>query len=493
VIDTTGGASAMGVKDLSGDIARSLRLTRASTTATIDGEATKVIDGTSSHSIDLSDLDISSAAIPLSSLNNGAGVAAGDILITDSAGKQLVLDLNGGDAGITTVGELIDAINDKANAAGVGVTATINSAGTGIRLENTAPGSGKLKVEDVNSTAAADLKIAGEGTLVGGAQVINGAGAFTATSATQSGLSALAAKINSLGAGVTASTVFDGAAYRLSIAVDATGSANELLVDSGDSGLQFEEVAKAQDALLLYGNLSSPSGGVLLSSTTNTFTGAVGGVDLAVSASSDAPVTVSVQTSDESLVDAVEDMVDAYNALRADLDKLTAFDSEALTTGLLFGTNEALQIDSRLSRVLTDRFRGVGSFQALKEIGLSVAGDGKLELNKSRLKSAFETKPEALREFFSNSESGVAAKISAAVDRLAGADESLLASRSDALQSTIAANQSRIDRFTTQLEKQEERLFMQFYQLEQIIAKLQQSQTALENMQVIPPLVNTRS
>ena len=492
VIDTTGGANALGVKDLSGDIAKTLNLTRVSTTITIEGTPTKVIDGAATHTIDLADLDVSSDAIPLSSLNDGSGVAAGDVQITDSAGRSLVLDLNGADAGIATIGQLIELINERAIARGVGVTASINSAGTGIRLENTAPGAGKLTVRDVNSTAAADLKIVGEAKIVGGVQVIDGAGAFTASSAAQTGLAALAAQINALSAGVTASTVFDGEGYRLSLASNATGSANELLIAAGDSTLSFEEVAKAQDSLLLYGNLSSPSGGVLISSATNQFQGAVGGVDLTVQAASETPVTVNVQSTDASLVDGVEDLVDAYNALRTDLDKLTAFDSEALTTGLLFGTNEALQIDSRLSRLLTDRFTGLGSFQSLEQIGLGVGNDGKLVLNKSRLKSAFTSNPAGVQEFLGNSQNGVAAKISAAVDKLAGAEESLLAARSDSLQATIAANQDRIDRFTIQLEKQQERLFLQFYQLEQVIAKLQQSQSALQNLQIIPPLTSVR-
>jgi flagellar hook-associated protein 2 len=488
LIDTADGTATLGVKDLSGDIAKSLNLTRASKTIDIEGAPTQVIDGTTSFSIDLADLDVSSEAIALSSLNGGKGIAAGDILITDSDEKTLALDLNGVDAGITTVGQLIDAINAKATAGGVGVTARINDAGNGIYLEDTAGGAKKLTVKDLNSSAAADLKIVGEAKLVGGKQVINGTGLFSASSAVQTGLGALAAKINELNAGVTASTVFDGAGYRLSIAVNATGAANELLIDAGDSALTFEETAQAQDALLLYGNFSTPGGGVLISSADNTFEGAVGGVDVTVAAESETAVTVTVAQTDESLVEAVEDFVESYNALRTDLDKLTAFDPEALTTGLLFGTNEALQIDTRLSRALTDRYFGVGSFQSLEELGLSVADDGKLELNKTKLKSAYQDNPAGVQQFLTNAESGVAVKISAVVERLAGADESLLASRSDSLQAKISSNEDRLESFATQLEKQQERMLMQFFQLESIIAKLQQSQSALAALQPVAPL-----
>jgi flagellar hook-associated protein 2 len=486
--DTAGGTGKLSVKDAAGTVAATLNLTRASKTVDVNGVPTLVVDGTAEFSVDLSDLTVSGASIPLASLNGGTGLSAGDVRITDSREKSLALDLNGADAGISTVGQLIDAINAKATAGGVGVTARLNAAGTGIYLEDTAGGSKKLTVKDVNGTAAAELKIAGESKLVAGKQVIDGAGVFVASSGVQTGLAALASKINSLNAGVTASTVFDGEGYRLSLAVNATGAANQLLIDAGDSTLAFEESASAQDAVILYGNLSTPAGGVLVTSSTNQFDDAVAGLDLTVSAASDIPVTVSVDQTDESLVDAVKDVVESYNSLRSDLEKLTSFDPDALTTGLLFGSNVALQVDTRLSRALTDRYFGLGSFQSLAEVGINVAGDGTLELNESKLKATFENNPTALQQFLGDGKSGVAKKLSDVVDRLAGADESLLAARSDSLQDTIKANDDRLEAFDASLAKQQERMLNQFYQLESLIAKLQQSQSALSALQPLAPL-----
>ncbi|HYO26367.1 MAG TPA: flagellar filament capping protein FliD, partial [Lacipirellulaceae bacterium] len=163
-------------------------------------------------------------------------------------------------------------------------------------------------------------------------------------------------------------------------------------------------------------------------------------------------------------------------------------DAEAATVGLLFGTNEALQIDSRLSRALTSRYFGTGDLQSLEQIGLSVKQDGTLELDKAELQAAFENDPDGLQQFLSNAQSGVAVKISAAVDRLAGAESSLLASRSDALKASITANEDRLERYAGQLERQQERLYLQFYQLESIIANMQTSLTAIQNLQPVAPL-----
>ena len=49
----------------------------------------------------------------------------------------------------------------RADTKQIGITASINANGNGILLTDTAAGGGKMKVEDVDSTTAADLKING--------------------------------------------------------------------------------------------------------------------------------------------------------------------------------------------------------------------------------------------------------------------------------------------------------------------------------------------
>jgi flagellar hook-associated protein 2 len=492
LVDRAGGEGRLSVRDKSaaGDVAASLKLTRTAVAKSIDGQNRETIDGTTSYSVDLSDLEISKDAIPLSSLNGGKGVALNDVRIVDSAGKEFALDLNGEDA-VSTVGELIDVFNDKAAQFGSGVRARIDDSGTGILLLDGSHGAGKLKVTDVNGSAAKDLKIAGEGLKSGLDQVIDGIGLFSSSTRAKTGLNALAAKINSLDAGVEAAAVFDGAGYRLSITSKSTGAENQILVDAGETSFEFEQTSLGQDALLLYGSGAGAGGGVLLSSSDGNFSDAIVGVDLAVKDSSPSPVTVTVASSDDELVKAFQDIVSSYNAVRTDLDKLTAFDGETFTTGLLFGTSEAIQIDQRLSRAVTDRYFGVGRLQSLAEIGLSVNDDGTLALDKAKLAEAFAEDPASVRTFLTDESKGVIKKLGAVIDGLAGDDASLLTRRSDALKDTIEANNKRIEVYTATLDRQQERLTLQFYQLEQVISKLQQSQSALANLQALSPLTSS--
>ena len=426
IVDTAGGANALGVSDRSGTIAKSLNLTRASKTVEIDGEPTRVIDGTTSYSIDLENLTSDAEAILLSSLNGGKGVAAGDFTIADSAGNPLGIDFNGADAGITTIGQLIELINDRAEAGGVGVTASINAAGTGILLEDTAGGDEVLTVTDVNSTTAADLKLNAKVTTVAGHQTINGAGAFTTGSAAATGLQALADRINARKCrpyrqhdfrrpGL--SPVAHGRRYRQRQSTPRRRRGRGL----------FEETSRGEDALLY--SATSRILARLLSSSDGNFAGAIGGVDVAVKEASETAVTITVRQTDAAFVEGIEDLVESYNALRTDLAKLTTFDSEALTTGLLFGSNEALQIDTRLSLAITSRYFADSNFRSLEQLGLSINDDGTLALDKSKLQTAFEDDPTGVEEFLTNANSGVAVKISAVIDRLAGADGSLLAAQ----------------------------------------------------------------
>lgn len=495
IVDTVGGTGSLKVVDRQGDVAETLNLTGVATTQDIDSVATKVINGTVTSTVDLSDLSQSEDSVLLSSLNGGAGISLGDVRITDSNGVTIAIDFNGAYSGVSTIGDVIDAINERAeakdaqNPSGFSVRARLNDNGTGIYLEDTGGGSSDLLVEDANGTTAKSLKLTGTvQTDSDGNQFVNGSGLFASVSNTGTGLQALADRLNNLDAGITATTIFDGIGYRLSLTVDDAGDANELLIDAVGADFQFTEIAKAQDALLLYGDGGVPGAGVLVSSPDNTFENSIGGLNLTVAGASEKPVSVTVATSDKALTDAVQGVVDAYNALRSDLDQLTDFDETAQTTGLLFGTREALITDQRLSRTLTDRYFGLGDLQSLEQLGVSVDDEGKLSLNKTKLKEAFAADPEAIREFFNNEQRGFLAKATEVIDGLVDADRGAFGARFDALQATIDANELRIERYAASLELQQNRLFLQFTQLETIVSKLQANQTALANLQIIPPL-----
>jgi flagellar hook-associated protein 2 len=431
-----------------------------------------------------------SRATLLSDIKGGQGITTlGDITITDTAGVKRTIDLDPKDNHAKSVGDVIDRINS----ANIGVSAKINDSGDGVILIDTAGGAGKITVADASGTVGTDLNLVGASTAVSidgtPKQVIDGSTINELEIDADDTLADVVSKINAMNAGVTASILNDGQGARLSLTVNKTGAANAILLDLDEANFQFQETTTAQDALLQFGSLQQSGGGILVSSASNTFREVVSGVSLTVQKASTTAVNVAITSNDSGLVAAAEEFVKAYNSLRDDLAKLTDFDPDALTTGLLFGTNEALRVDTEMSRLVTDKFFGLGSFQSLAQVGITVDDEGKLALEKAMFQDAFAEDPEGLKKFFGDDKSnGVVSRFDNAIKRLAGVQDGLLTSRTKSLQSTIDANNDRIADLDSFLERERERLLLQYAQLESILAEFQSTQSALASFSPVPPL-----
>lgn len=481
--DTTGGTTSnLIVAD--GDAnntATKLGLVASVATTTIDGGA-------------LRRQSVSEATL-LSSLNGGAGIDVGDFKITDSAGNLGAVDLDQTDNQATTIGDVIRSINALT---GVQVEARINDNGDGIVLVDKAGGTGTMTVQEVgNGTTAKDLRIVGsavevdlEGTP---AQVIDGTTATTVTIDEDDTLADVVKTINDLNRGVTASLLNDGTGQRLSLTVDQSGEGNAIVIDAADSSLALNEIRRAQDAIMLYGAADSPGAGVLLTSPSNDFKNVVDGVNLTVNEGTLDPVTVSVETSSTDVVKAFSEFVDAFNSIREKLDELTAFNSEDQTTGILFGTREALRVESDLTQLLTSRFVGVGDLDSLEAIGISFDEKGKMVLDGERLTAAFNDDPDALQRMFTDETFGVAKKLDAVIEQLAGKEHSTLSLRTETLTRNITTNTDRLESMDERLALQRERLLLQFYHLETLVAEMRKGLAALSSLQIIPPLTSTKS
>jgi flagellar hook-associated protein 2 len=436
-------------------------------------------------------LKIISHVTALADLNGGAGVARGIITITDSEFGQDELDLNDDD--IQTIGDVVRAIN-RLDAK---VIAELNETGDGIRIRDLGTGSGKLTVSDVDSTAAADLHIAGEAVEVDmdgePVQVIDGAMTYTIELESGDSLQDLHNKINELGAGVTATVLNDGSAspYRLSITSARPGRLGELVIDGSGMDLSLQEIVQARDALLVVGDPKTPQSNVLIVSPSNRFSGVLSGVTLEIHQASDSPVTITVSTTDEDLVAGVRDLVDRYNTFRRKLASSTKYDAETSTASVLTGDAAALRLDSDLSYFLSGRFFGAGSVQSLAEVGIQFSEDGTLEFDESRLKEKSQSDPEAVRRFFTEEEFGFAARLEDMIGRLAEDDASVLGQRIKTLERKIEQHEEKITWMNERLDVQQERLLRQFYQLETTIGKMQTTLNALSSIQALPPLVTS--
>jgi flagellar hook-associated protein 2 len=486
ITDTAGGTGKLTITEIGGGrAAKDLRLLGESSATNEGGQP--VIDGRTSFEVDLSTLELPDS-VALSTLNNGNGISLGTFKVTAASGQSFSVVLNKPGQEAFTVNDVISKINAAATEKGITVTASLNTAGTGIRVLDTTVGNGTLKVEDQGSgTAAAQLLLTTASTKsVVGTQSIDGRGLFTAQNQNQDALGVLVQAINNFGGGFTASTFFDGAGYRLSITSKDTGAAQELNIDTSGANFSIAEATRPRDAVLQFGN--SAAGGIVVSAAKNQFDNVVPGLTINVAKASTDAVTVDVTQDTSKLTTAANSFIESFNSLRTTIQTLTSFDAETQTTGLLFGRNEVLRIETDLARILSGRFTSSPSIRSLEGLGISLNDQGKLALDTTQFNEAIANSPGEIERFFNVDGVGVVDQLTKAIDQLAGEETSLIARRYDALTSTIDANNARIETMNKSLERERERTLLEFYRLEETIAKLQGNTGSLEAIQYIPPI-----
>ena len=425
----------------------------------------------------------------LATLNGGDGVAKGTFTLSDTNGHSRVIDLS--DEDLETVGDVLAEINRQ----GLAIEARINDAGDGILLVDTAGGPSTLRVSEGSSTTAADLHLLGTATTidVGGTptKVIDGTTTYTIAIEATDTLETLQEKINDLGARVSAGLFNDGSSVhpaRLTLLSQQAGKAGQLLIDASQAGFTFEETARAQDALLLYGGTSN-GGGILATSSSNTFREVVPGITLTVQAASTTSVSVTVAATDTSLLAGVQAAVENYNKLRTKMAGVTEFNADENKAAVLQGDGNVLRVEAELNNVLSGRFFGAGSIQSLETLGISIKDDGTLAFDPEKLKARFAENPAAVREFFTKEEVGFSAKLKKSIEQLAG-ENSLLTNRLEALGRKVEDSTQRVEFLNARLDINRERLLASFFRAESAIAKIQANLTALSGigpLAALPP------
>lgn len=426
------------------------------------------------------------AATQLASLNGGRGVADGLIRLTDAKGATRTVGISG--AAIQNIGDVIETINNQ----GLDIEARLNDAGDGILLVSTGPSNGSIRVQDLNSTAAADLQIAGQSAALEiGAeekQAINGTTTFEVRLNQETSLADLVEEINAKNAGVAASRFSDGGSlnpFHLTLLSQRPGRAGELLIDTSELGLGFEESASAQDAKLLLGAPSASGVGPIVTASSNVFKDVVPGLTLEALATSGEAVTVTVNGTNEPIIAAAQAFVDVFNALHKKVKEVTAYDTETQKAGILLGDSSALQIDTGFASLLSGRVFGAGDIQSLEEVGIELKDDGSLTLDKDKLRGRHAESPEDVQSFFQTKDNGFAARIDKLIEGLAGEQDSILVNRAAALERKIQINDDKVTFFNQMLTRKRDFLLNQFYTLETTIAKIQSNTDALASLSAI--------
>ncbi len=419
----------------------------------------------------------------LADLNGGNGITQGKFTVTNSVGKIGTINI---DSSVKTIGDVVQAINLST----AHVLAEINDTGDGILIQDTAGGTGKLTVAENGSTTAADLNLLGTAITKNSTQVIDGSMTRIIDISDTDSLGTLTDKINHLGAGITASMVSDGSdtPYRLSLVSNNTGKQGKFILDTSQSDLSFDQISKAQDALLAVGYTSSSNKTMLISSSTNTFNNVLKGATLTIQSASSTPVTVTVNSDTTNLATEIKAFVNTYNTFRTTLNTDTAYNTSTNQAAVLTSDYNVTRVDTELSKLISNYYPSGNTITSMAQIGISVNDDGTLSLNESTLDSVLSTNLADVKSLFTTADTGVSAQFSNMLVNL-GVDvdptdpKSLLGLHNQALQTTIDKNQDKIDQWTTRLDAERTRLTNQFANLELTLAKIQSNYQALNSIQ----------
>ncbi|MFG0330538.1 MAG: flagellar filament capping protein FliD [Phycisphaerales bacterium] len=447
-----------------------------------------------------------SRASRLEDLNYGRGVGTGSFQITDAMGNQATVTVTDNDK------NLRDIIS-KINSAGLEVNARVNDTGDGLIIENTASSPvSAIEIESTSGSAAKDLRIVGTAADAITDNYIDGSYEAVIDLETTDTLDDVIQKINDAGFLVNATLINDGTGskpYRLSLTSEISGTAGEMIVDSGSFDFGFSTTTAAQDAIVFFGS-TDPADAILISSTTNELDDVIAGVNIDLKSASDTPVQLTVSRNVEKMVTSVTSFVESFNAIIDRINSVDSYDSETETRGVLLGNPTVARIRSQLYRVVQGEADGIDSqYTRLTQVGIRIGEGGKLDLDEDKLRDAISEDLEAVENLFAAKELaddqtidlgggvkvdsddpiydslGVAEQLRILMEDLTNSVDGTLTLVNKNYDSQIDLQQKRIEAIDVQLERKREILELQFAAMETALASLQSQQAALASIQTI--------
>jgi flagellar hook-associated protein 2 len=335
----------------------------------------------------------------LSDYNGGKGVTPGKFKITNSTGASATIDLTQGNE--IRLQDVISEINSK----GINVTASINATGDGLLLTDTAGGTQKMKVENVDGTTATDLNIKGSAA----GTTINGSFEKTIAVTATDTLQTIQTKINDLNWGVTASIINDGsslAPFRLALNAKNSGHDGRIVFDAGATTLETRTLVEAQDAAVFVGGATGDQP-LLITASRNQLSGVIKGVNVELHGVSDKPVTLNVTRNIDNVVEEVGKFVQNFNDMVDKIKDLTKFDTDTNTRGLLLGEVAVQTVQTQMYAMLSTVNGNAGRYRTLGDVGIHVGDGAKVTFDEDKFREAYGTDSDAVEKLFTSADQTV--------------------------------------------------------------------------------------
>jgi flagellar hook-associated protein 2 len=367
------------------------------------------------------------------------------------------------------------------------------------------PGTYSIEVEQLataqklQSTAfAAATTVVGTGTL----SIATGGQNFDVVIDDSSNtLAGIAKAINQSAAGakVLATVITGNGDARLTLTSRTIGAANAMTItqsggDGGLAGLAYPGVGMTELAAAL--DARAVVDGVIVTSTSNTLSGAITGVDITLKAENadDETTDLTVGYNKTAAKTTIDSFAKAYNAVIDAVKAVASYDAEKKSGGPLFGDAGVRNLVYQLRRELTSNVTGLsGAFDMLGEIGVTAALDGKLSVDAADLDAAFATNFDAVGDLFAAKDVGVAVRLDKLLEPYLATD-GVFDARSAGLKTSIADINDRREALNVRLTALQTRYTKQFNALDTLLAQLQGTSNFLsQQLSKLPGFVTNKS
>lgn len=355
----------------------------------------------------------------------------------------------------------------------------------------------RLATQTAFSSSAASI---GQGTLeINFGEVKDGA--YTADStrklsitidSTNNTLAGLRDAINAKNGAVSATIVSGTAGAQLVLTAKDTGTKNVMEITAPDVGGAISPLKAdfAYDPVSTSGGFTEATAkggqsaqnaaftlnGIAASSNSNTVSGVLDGVTLNLSGLSTTATKLTVGvSSSNTLVSALTAFVKAYNDANSTMAQLGAYDAKAKTAGTLQGQSVLRSSQAQVrGLVFGTTAGGDGKYQRLSDIGITVAKDGSMSLDTTKLNKAITADYAGVTTLVEK----VGKSFNTTIESLAGTKGSIT-SVSDTTTSMIKALDTRATELQRRLDTIQARYTKQFTALDTTVASLNKLSTYL--------------
>lgn len=286
---------------------------------------------------------------------------------------------------------------------------------------------------------------------------------------------------------VSAMLVTNGGQTSLMLASSTTGADQAISIDASgvaDAGLKTalsapKVLVQAQDAVVWLGAKGT---GLRMQQASNTFA-PVDGISVTFSRAmraDESPVGLTVATSNDDTTKNVQSVVDAYNTLKAALDKLQVAGSATVTAGPFANDSSVRALRDQMSSLVRQKYNGF----SLMDMGVRSDRNGVLTLDATRLQKQLAANPASLDGLLKgpDGQSGLLTSLKGLADRWGTAGSGLIAQRQGAIQRSQKALNAEQARITTQHDQAYQRYLEQFSRLQSIQSQMANTNSILDGL-----------